>query len=360
MPIATRHFDSWLSRVPAAPNTVMAITGSTSGVGYWASVFTIRKHAKALLLLNRESPRVRVAVAKLEEEKRACGSPTEIHTIACDLKDVASVKAAAEQVNALCKKLGGLNVLANNAGFGPVADTRSDAGYDIQMQVSFFSHYLLAKSVFPSFDLALESGQEVRICQQSSGVRYQMSNRSQEEKFFLQSDKGGLGGDGVTACMERYRQSKLACVTFALKLSRMLADKGYDTDRIKSVCAEPGFAETSLVSNSVSGNTFFIGQLSKVVISIMAMFMKRQSAADGSLPISHACLGEDVANGDFFMPSEYNVGTPVKSLSKGVLDRGKPEYEKYCLDPASQDLCWRLSEKAFGDFFEFAEAKPAA
>lgn len=357
MPIETKFFGGWLNEVSDAPDTVMAITGATSGVGYWASLFAIRKNVRALLLLNRESPRVQDAVARLEDEKRSCGSNTEIHTITCDLKDVESVKRAAEQVKALCKGLGGLNVLANNAGFGPVADTRSGAGYDIQMQVNFFSHYLLAKHVFPSFDLALKNGREVRICQQSSGVRYQMSKLPLEKKYFAQVAEGGLGGSGASASMERYRQSKIACAAFALKLGQMLKAQGYDTTRIKSVCAEPGFSETSLVNNSVSGNTFFVGQLSKVVIRVMSLFMKRQSAADGALPISHASLGEDVSSGDFFMPSEGNVGTPIKSLSMGMLDRGKRDQEKNILDPASQDLCWEMSEKAFGDFFEFSRSK---
>ncbi|WP_353339604.1 SDR family NAD(P)-dependent oxidoreductase [Pelagimonas sp. KU-00592-HH] len=333
----------------------MAITGTTSGVGYWASVFAIRKHVKALVVLNRQSPRAEAAMAKLEEEKRAAGSKTEIHSVAIDLKDVESVKRAAEQVNALCKELGGLNVLANNAGFGPVADTRSAEGYDIQMQVNFFSHYLLTKSLFPSFDLALDNGQEVRICQQTSGIRYQSSKLMLEQKYYEKSEEGTLGGIGVNGSMERYRQSKISCVAFALKLNDMLAAQGYDTTKIKSVRAEPGFAETDLVTNSVSGNTFFIGQLSKIVIRVMALLMKRQSAADGSLPIAHASLGEDVDSGDFFMPNEGNVGTPTKSVAKGKLKNGDAEQEKYGLEPAGQDLCWKMSEKAFGSFFEFAK-----
>ena len=360
MPIADRYFDSWLAEVPAATNTVMAITGSTSGVGYWAAVFAIRKNAKALVLLNRASPRATEALAKLEDEKRAAGSNTQLYSVAIDLKDVETVRSAADEVNAICADLGGLNVLANNAGFGPVADTRSDLGYDIQMQVNFYSHYLLAKSLFPSFDLALAYGEEVRICMQSSGIRYQSSKLFLEEKYYQRSEPGTLGGHGVNGSMERYRQSKISCVAFALKLNKELAARGYDTSKIKSVCAEPGFAETSLVSNSVSGNTFLIGQLSKVVIRVMALFMKRQSAADGSLPLVQASLGADVDSGDFFMPSEGNIGTPHKSLAKGVLDQGDHEQERYGLQEAGQSLCWRMSQTAYGDFFEFSKGRAVA
>ena len=192
---------------------------------------------------------------------------------------------------------------------------------------------------------------------QSSGIRYQSSKLFLEEKYYLKSEPGSLGGSGVNGSMERYRQSKISCVAFSLKLNKELAARGYDTTKIKSVCAEPGFAETNLVSNSVSGNTFFIGQLSKVVIRVMALFMKRQSAADGSLPLVQACLGENVDSGDFYMPSIGNVGTPVKSLAKGSLDRGNQEHEQYGLDPAGQDLCWAKSAEAYGDFFEFLQQR---
>ncbi|GLS27545.1 SDR family NAD(P)-dependent oxidoreductase [Marinibactrum halimedae] len=354
MAIQTKYFDNWLSKIPNSPDTVMAITGTTSGTGYWASVFAIRKNVKALLLLNRESPRVEEAVTKLQTEIKNSGSSTQLHTIACDLKSVESVKKAAEQVNLIAKNYGGLNVLANNAGFGPVNDTRSALGYDIQMQVNFYSHYLLAKHVFPSFDLALENGKEVRICQQTSGVRY-MSKLPQEETFFLTSKAGTLGGDSPNAGLERYRQSKLACITFALKLGQMLEQRGYDTNKIKSLCSEPGFAETNLVTNSTADNSLFIKLLAKVVIRVMQLKMKRQSAADGSLTIAHASLAENILNGDFIQPNEFDVGTPAKSLSEGKLDHGKPEHEKFCLDPHNQELCWKMSEQAFGDFFEFAK-----
>lgn len=354
MAIKTKYFESWLNNVPERSDKVIAITGTTSGIGYWTSIFAIRKNVKALLLINRDSSRAQDAFQKLQAEKSNCGSYTDLYKVDCDLMSFDSVRKAAKQVNELSQKLGGLNVLANNAGFGPVADYRTDDGYDAQMQVNFLSHYLLTKSVFPAFDLALENGKEVRICQQSSGVRY-MTKYGHDEKYFKKAEKGKLGGDGANAGFERYHQTKLAAITFAQKLSKMLKERGYDTKRIKSLCSEPGFSQTNLVSNSASGNTFLLGHLSKVVIWVMSLYTKRQSAADGSLPLSHACLAEDISNGDFIQPNEYDVGTPAKALAEGKLDNGKPEHEKLSLDMVNQDLCWKMSEKALGDFFEFAK-----
>lgn len=354
MAIKTKYFNDWLEKVPHAPEKVIAITGTTSGVGYWAAVFAIRKNVKALLLLNRDSPRVVEAYEKLQAEKNTYGSSTKIHNIICDLSDADSVRKAATQVNELCKRFGGLDILANNAGLGTAGDYRSKEGYDIQMQINYFSHFLLAKCVFPSFDLALEHNREVRICQQSSASRYNPQT-PHHEKYFLVAKEGDLGGNTPNAGIERYHQSKLANITFALKLSKMLKEKGYDTKQIKSICSEPGFSDTELVTNSTADRSVFIKLLAKIFIRVMQFTTKRQSAADGSLTLAHACLAEDVANGDFFHPNEFSVGIPVKSIAGGKLDHGKPEHEKLCLDSANQDLCWKFSEQAYGDFFEFAK-----
>lgn len=354
MAIKTLYFDGWLDEVSESSDKVLAITGTTSGTGYWAAVFAIRKNVKALILLNRDSSRVKEAFQKLEEEKENSGSSTVLYNIECDLMDFGSVKRGAKEVNEICQKYGGLNALANNAGFGPVADYRTKDGYDAQMQVNFLSHYLLTKCVFPSFDLALENGKEVRVCQQTSGVRYD-ADKSLKEEYFVKSKEKTLGGDGTRAGLDRYWQSKVACLAFALVLSKKLEENGYDTGKIKSLCSEPGFAETKLVSNSTADSSLFIKILAKVVIRVMSIRKKRQSAADGSLPIIHACLGEGITNGDFINPSEYDVGTPVKAIAKGKLDRGKAKLEKSGLDLGNQELTWEMTAKELGDFFEFAK-----
>lgn len=356
MAIETKYFNDWINKVPHAPDKVMAITGTTSGIGYWAAAFAIRKKVKALLLLNRDSSRVAEAYEKLQAEKSTYGSATQLHNIACDLSDPDSVRKAATQVNKLCKGYGGLDILANNAGLGTAGDYRSKEGYDIQMQINYLSHFLLTKCVFPSFDLALEHGREVRICQQSSASRYNPQT-PHHEKYFLVAREGELGGNSPNAGIERYHQSKLANITFALKLSKMLKEEGYDTKQIKSICSEPGFSDTDLVSNSTADRSIFIKMLAKVFIRVMQFTTKRQSAADGSLTLAHACLAEDVANGDFFHPNEFAVGTPAKSIGEGKLVHGNPEHEQLCLDPVNQDLCWEFSEKAYGDFFEFAKRR---
>ena len=317
-------------------------------------MFVIRKQAAAVILLNRKSDRADESFQKLQEEKKKAGSETQIFQVACDLMDFASIKTAAGEVNEICHNLGGLNVLANNAGIMAFPDERTKDGFDVQMQTNHLSHFLLTKLVFPSFDLALENGKEVRICQQSSGARY-LSKTNHEAKYFEKSEKGTLGGDSASARFERYHQTKLANMTFAFALHKKLIEKGYDDEKIKSVVGEPGISNTSLAGTAFETTGFLLRTVFGCVRSIRRLLFERaQSAADGSLPLVHACFAKEVASGDFFLPENTTYGKPVRSIHKGVLDGGKTENEKSSLDDANHEMCWKKSEEIFGDFFEFA------
>ena len=311
---------------------------------------------EVLLLLNRNSPRSQKALTRLEDEKKKADSNTKLVPVACDLMSFASVRKAAKEVNEICKEWGGLNVLANNAGVFLYPDERTVDGYEVQMQTNHLSHFLLTKLVFPSFDLALKNGKEVRICQHSSAARHMGSN-DQDEKFFNMKEKGSLGGDASQQKMERYHQSKLANMTFALGLHKKLIERGYDVSKIKSVVAEPGLATTDIQSKAIAVQPFFTRLLYNVLIPMDMLFANSQSAADGCLPLVHASFAEEVLSGDFFLPEKDQIGKPFRSISEGKLAGGKQKAEESSLSEENQQICWRKSEEACGDFFELAAQK---
>ena len=319
-------------------------------------MFAIRKRVDAIILLNRRSPRAEESLERLKEEKANAGTHTEISQVICDLEDFESVRKAAEEVNEICSVYGGLNVLANNAGIFWFPDIRTKDGFDIQMQTNHLSHFLLTKLLFPSFDLALSNGEEVRICQHSSRARY-IPSTMLDAKYFKQCDKGTLGGNGLKQSFERYHQSKLANVTFALELFARLKAHGYDEELIKSVVADPGIATTAIYGTASKSGGFLRRFLMNLLSKVVRPFIKTQSAADGAVPLIHACFAEEVASGDFFVPEEEKVGRPLKCISKGKLAGGKVKVEDLALDKDNQELCWTNTELACGDFFEFAELK---
>ena len=98
-----------------------------------------------MILLNRPSSR---STALLEElTTLAKDSETTITAVDCDLSSFESVRTGAATI--LEKFPEGINILCNNAGIMGFPDEASADGYDIQMQVNHFSHFLLTKLLMP-------------------------------------------------------------------------------------------------------------------------------------------------------------------------------------------------------------------
>jgi NAD(P)-dependent dehydrogenase (short-subunit alcohol dehydrogenase family) len=53
------------------------------------------------------------------------------------------------QIKRVCAPLGGLDVLANNAGIMAFRDKRTQDGYEVQMQTNQLSHVLLTHLLMP-------------------------------------------------------------------------------------------------------------------------------------------------------------------------------------------------------------------
>ena len=93
---------------------VVAITGTTTGLGYHLARLAITKGAKCVLLLNRPSDRSNKAgrfnKARNElYEKYNSNGTTIVQSVACDLMDLKSVLGAAEEINQIASHLGGLD-----------------------------------------------------------------------------------------------------------------------------------------------------------------------------------------------------------------------------------------------------------
>lgn len=306
------------------------------------------------MLLNRASERNVASTEKLIAEKHRVSSATEVVSINCDLQSFQSVRSAAEKINELCKSHGGLNILANNAGISSAKDLRTADGYEVQMQTNHFSHFLLTKLLMPSFLLAYTAGKEVRVCQHSSERRM---GKAPNEKNYSLTEAGSLCGDGVAASSERYHQTKLANALFAIMFHKKLVESELDTNRFKSVLAEPGVADTSIISGEMRNRDTYLEWLSVHLVTLLVRLLRPvQGAADGALPLIHACLAEDVSSGDFFLPHKIHYGNPFRALHKGVLTPKHTLPEKETLNEKYQKFVWEKSVQVCGDIFDKAVA----
>ena len=181
------------SKLPKLENKVVAITGTTTGLGFHLARTAIVKGAKAVLLLNRASERAKQSETKLQEQYNT-NKTTTVASIACDLMDLANVKEAALLVNDIAKEHSGLDVLCCNAGVMMMNDTRTKDQFEVQMQTNQLSHVLLMHLTWESIKLAAETRGEARVVFQSSGARNTPPSNLQA-KYFEKCEPMTLGGD---------------------------------------------------------------------------------------------------------------------------------------------------------------------
>jgi threonine dehydratase len=358
------YYPTVVEAIPSLEGKIYAITGTTSGTGYYTARAAIQKNAAAVLLLNRPSTRAVKSETKLKQFAAKQGSKSRIYTIHCDLQKFDTVHSAAEIINRHCSAFGGLDGLLNNAGIMAAPDKRTMDGFDVQMQTNHLSHFLLTKLLMPSLKMAAKTRGESRIVQHSSGARNVKralgeAKGNLEKQFFAKCQEGSLGGDNLGACFNRYHQTKLSNTVFAIALHKVLKGMGVN---VKSIVCEPGVAATDLVSNLSMEHRKAGNDISSAISNGNAAFPGVQSAADGSCSLIMASFANNVNSGDMFMPGELIkntvVGIPVKCIQKGI-PTPPTEYikqafqmEELTMSIENQNILWEMSEIATGVHWE--------
>lgn len=341
-------YEDFLQELPSMHGKRIIITGTTSGTGFVAARACAKKGAE-VVLLNRSSERSEEAERLLKQEI----PEAMIYSISCDLADFASVRAAKTKFDDLFPTgisgmFGGapqLDILCCNAGVMAFPEKSTKDGFDIQMQTNHLSHFLLVKEFLPSLEKAASTKGEARIVNHSSGARH---GGPLDAKYF-QKDATDLGGDGTSACFERYHQTKLANVIFTYALESRLKAKG---SNVKPVCVTPGIAATSLVTNLEDSGTS-LGCM-KCLFNMMGPLLI-QSAEDGTMPLLLGIAGDKVESGDLITPSQGPWWrNPSEAYGPPKISRRPlpcPEKSYVCEDEPAQAVLWKESEKAIGEAF---------
>jgi NAD(P)-dependent dehydrogenase (short-subunit alcohol dehydrogenase family) len=318
--IQTKHLtDVIKSHGRDMANTVVVITGTTSGTGF-VCARELAKQGATVVLLNRNSTRSQSALLQLKE---AVPHAT-FDAIDCDLQSLASVR---EAINAIQKKYSVLDVLINNAGVMALKDQATENGYDVQMQTNVISHFLLTKELFP----LLKKSKEGRIVNHSSMAR--LGGPLKMEYFG--KNGGKLGGDEAEegsglrgARWERYHQTKLSNAVFTYGLQAKFKDAGIRN--ILPLLAHPGLARTNLqVTTAEDGG-----------MDADSEFMNQaQSAEDGATGIIRAAMDPEAKPGNFYGPLAGWTGYPDLIMPEDLLT-----------DKSNINIFWEGCEKAVGKF----------
>ena len=305
-----KWFPGFEQKLPDLNGKIIVITGCTSGTGLVVARTSVKKGAKAVLMLNRPSDRALKAEKDVREQLLR-GSQTVVETIPCDLQHFESVIAAANYIK---DKYEAIDVLCNNAGVFPHGDKATKDGYDFTMQTNHLSHFLLTKELFPLLKRAEKLRGEARIVNHSSGAR---------RAGPLQPDYFGKRQENLGSDWKRYQQSKLANSVFTEVLKERLKDTG-----IKAVVAAPGCCATSIYDQTSWIMKWIIMRIS-------------QSMEDGAMPLLAACFGTSTENGDFWEPT--HMGAMYGPASK-------VKHDKQTMNPENAKILWKASEDACGTF----------
>ncbi len=296
-----------LSEMPSQKGKVSIVTGANVGLGYETALGLAKKDCTVVLACRNHD--------KAEEAKRKILKVVPeavLEIILIDLKNLDSVHGFAEEFRV---KYSRLDLLIMNAGIMMPPYSTTKDGFESQMGVNYFAHFLLCNLLFP----IIKKTDNARIVTLGSLAhrkgKIDFDNLNSEKKY----SKWGA-----------YSMSKLACIMFAYELQRRIDLAGVNAI---SVAAHPGLSNTNL-AHHLPG---FMEKLFAPLTSLIG-----QSAKEGAKPTLMAALDPDVKGGEYYGPTgfmEYK-GEPgkVKSSDKSHEVR------------TAQRL-WEVSEKLTGKEF---------
>ena len=293
-------------RVGDLKGKTFVITGANAGAGYEASKILLSKHA-SVVMLNRNEEKSRIAMNSLKAEINGA----DIRFIRMDLADLASVRKAAERVNA---EVPHIDAFISNAAIAQVAKRQlTKDGFENQFGINHLGHFLLTRLIF---DRIVES--KGRIVVVGSNGHKMGLKRIQFDDLHFKKNYGAH----VAYC-----HSKFAQMMFAYELERRV--KGAGLPISVHVC-HPGMAKTTLAEEESAGIT-------KLLLKIASPFA--QSAERGAWPEILCATENDLKEAAYYGPTKRGeMMGPV----------GESTLETSVLDGNQARELWATSEKATG------------
>ncbi|MDG2227187.1 MAG: oxidoreductase [Flavobacteriales bacterium] len=296
-----------LDNIPSQKGKIAIVTGANSGLGKEITIGLAKKEIKVIMACRNKS--------KAESAKAEVLSQVNNADIEIMLLNLNSLKSVRNFSTIFLEKYDRLDLLIENAGIMVPPLSKTEDGFESQMGVNYFSHFLLTNLLYP----LLNSTKGARIATTSS----------------LAHERGRINFDNLNAeksysKMGAYSQSKLACLMFAYELKKRLEKAG---SNVIAVSSHPGVSKTNLFTNIPKVAQFLMSPL-------LPIFTHLPKYA--ALPTLYAALGPDVKSGDYFGPTGFNglKGKPGKVKSK-----------PHSYDEKIASELWDASEKLTGEKF---------
>ncbi|WP_415915965.1 oxidoreductase [Speluncibacter jeojiensis] len=305
------------SDMPDQQGRTVLITGANGGIGLGVARALAAQGARVLLACRNPN----LGDLALQRVREVSGDGVEPVLIPLDLADLASVRAAAEQVG---EHTDTVDVLINNAGVMATPHSYTRDGFEKQLGTNHLGHFAFTGRVLPLL-LKTPGSRVVTVASVAHhGGELKLDDLHFQRRRYRK--------------MAAYSQSKLANLLFSSELARRLDRRGLPTI---SVGAHPGAAATDLFDPFVPG---FPGlrSFARTVVGLMA-----NDADHGGYPLLYAATMADVRNDDYLGP------TKLGGL-RGPVERSPRS--KRAADPELARLLWKYSVQLTG--VKYPELEP--
>lgn len=292
----------WTSRnMPSQAGRLAVVTG-TGGLGYEDALSLARAGAD-VVIAGRNPEKGAAAVTAIL--KAVPGARVRFGRV--DLANLLSVGAFASEI---AREWDSVDILINNAAvMNPPERRVTSDGFELQFGTNYLGHFALTAHLLP----LLKRGDKPRVVTLSS----------------VAARQGAIDFDDLHAernyhPMTVYSQSKLACLMFALELSRRSRAAGWG---VASLAAHPGVTRTDLIVNG-AGRSSLSGRIRRFMPFLF------QPAWRGALPTLYAATDPEARDGGYYGPNGFG----------GI--RGYPTEEKppkRALDEAVASRLWETS-----------------
>ena len=296
-----------LENIPSKKGKIAIVTGANSGLGKEITIGLAKKEIKVIMACRNQS---KAELAKTEVLSKVKNADLEIMIL--DLKSLNSVRDFAA---AFSQKYTRLDLLIENAGIMIPPFSKTEDGFESQMGVNYFSHFLLANLLYP-------------LLKKTEGARIATTSSLAHETGRIDFDN--LNAEKSYSKMGAYGQSKLACLLFAYELRRRLEKAG---SNVIAVTSHPGVSNTNLFTNFPT--------IARILMTpLLPIFTHAPKYA--ALPTLQAALGPDVKSGDYYGPTGF----------KGMKGKpGKVQSKPHSYDEKVAAELWNISEKLTGEKF---------
>ncbi|MBD8078684.1 SDR family NAD(P)-dependent oxidoreductase [Cellulosimicrobium arenosum] len=308
--------DGWdPRRPPSQQGRVVAVTGASSGIGFWAAEQLAGAGARVLLVC-RDRRRADRALAALRE--RVPGADVDAPVLV-DVADLDAVREGADQLAALDR----LDALVSNAGLVDVAGRSvvGPDGHDRAIATNVLGPFLLTRLLLPALARSGTVARPSRVAAMGS-----MSAR------LVRVRRDDLGLARGASAWHAYGQSKALVQVLAFELQRRLDAAG--EARVLSTVAHPGYA-ISAMDPPVPG---IVPEGRTLVNRAETLFA--QSKEQGAWPLVRAVTDPGARGGEFYGPRSPVRGVPTPHGGLGRTPRGLSS-------PAPQTLAAGLGRSAW-------------